>query len=163
MYKIMKYSSILLLMVFFLSSCTLFVNTAQSQKSRVVPIVPKSQAIYNITQIDFNFTALDLSKDEEKAQQGSLNTMLVHKLQAVGLYQNTQSPAVQIKVIMKKVNDNFSDKSIEAFVVVMNDKGQTIASAVFVERGEGLRKLKYFKEKFVDQLVEYIQSPVAAQ
>ncbi len=155
----LKTFALLTSVLILLSGCTLLVNTAQSEKSRVVPVMPKTQTIHNVSQIQFDFSALKLSSEDQKTQQDSLYTMLVEKLKAAHLYQNDKTPAITVKIIVKRVNDNFSDKAMEAFVILQNNQGQTISSAVFVERGEGLRRLSYFKAQFIDQLVKYIQSP----
>ncbi len=162
--KILK-ALILFSVIGILSGCSLFITTAENQFSRKVVIIPKQAPITNISKIEIAFKGLDLPQEEKTENFDALNNLLIAKLKEAKLYQvNGDMNGDTIKILIKRVNENLMSNDLQAFVIVLNPKGESVTSGVYIERGDGYHGADYYREEFVNSLVKYLKDgPVVKQ
>jgi hypothetical protein len=163
----MKYIKAIILfsVIGILSGCSLFITTAENQYSRKVVIIPKQEPITNISKVEIHFKGLNLTPEQEKENFSALNDLLIAKLKEAKLYQvNGDMNGDVIRILVKKVDENLMSNDLQAFVIILNAKGESVASGVYIERGDGYHGADYYREEFVTGLVKYIkEAPVVEQ
>ena len=141
-----------------LSGCSLFISTAENQYSRKVVIIPKQAPITNISKIEIHTKGLDTPEEDRKENIAALNSTLIAKLKEANMYQvNGDMDGDTIRILVKRVNDNLMSKDLQAFVIVLNPKGESVTSGVYIERGNGYHGAEYYIEEFSNSLVKYLK------
>ena len=111
-----------------------------------------------IHKIEVDMKGLSIPGKEKVEQKNLLYNAILSELKKEHLWADVGDT---IKITVSKVEGStLSTNTVQAYIEVFNVKQQIVASGVFVVTGRGVQQIEGVREKFAEQLVNYLKKPV---
>lgn len=136
------------------------VATIDGSDMNIVTITEKQKDITAINKVVIDMQYLKLESQEKREQKADTYKLVTEALTENGLFQPNNKDGDKLTITVTNVTDSYADKSVQSYVTVYDSKGYQVLSVVYILTGKGLRRLSYVKEKFAEELAEYLKQPV---
>lgn len=135
------------------------VNTLRDPDARSMVIIPKQRPVLAIHKIEIDMQGLSISEKESAEQKDLLYEAILSELKKDHLWADAGDI---VKIMVSKVkNSTLSTNTIQAYVEVLDVHQQIVASGVFVVTGRGVQQIEGVRDSFAEQVVNYLQKPLA--